>query len=277
MTDATNFIPGAPCWIDVSTPDPAGSRDFYAGLLGWSYRIDADPQTGHYTYALLDDRPVAGLGGVPAEREQPVVWTVYLASANIAHTAAAIEQHGGQLLYGPVEVPEQGHMLIGTDPTGCPTGFWQPTSSWIFHYQEPGAFCWAELNTWYGTAADEFFARLFGYRQQQIGDVEMLDYTTWRLGGQISLGRLRMGPEHAAETAPHWLPYFAIDPESGIDAETYRAVELGGRVRVDPFDSALGRASVIDDPFGATFALLDANRVSWAESGPAEVEDPYDD
>ncbi|MPZ65068.1 MAG: VOC family protein [Pseudonocardiaceae bacterium] len=277
MTDATNFIPGAPCWIDVSTPDPAGSREFYANLLGWTYRIDPDPQTGHYTHALLGGRPVAGLGGIAAEPQQPVVWTVYLASADIAHTAAAIEQHGGALLYGPVEVPGQGHMLIGADPTGCQTGFWQPTISWIFRYEEAGAFCLAELNTWYGTAADEFFARLFGYRQQQIGDAGRLDYTSWTLGGQTSLGRLQLGPEYPAETAPHWLPHFAIDPESGIDAETYRAVKLGGQVRVDPYDSGLGRASVIDDPFGATFALLDASRVSRTEGGTAGVDDPYDD
>jgi hypothetical protein len=35
-----SFIPGSVCWIDVSSTDPAGSRDFYGGLFGWTYRID---------------------------------------------------------------------------------------------------------------------------------------------------------------------------------------------------------------------------------------------
>jgi hypothetical protein len=33
------------------------------------------------------------------------------------------------------------------------------------------------LNTWDGARADEFFANLFGYRQQQIGDGRDMDYT----------------------------------------------------------------------------------------------------
>lgn len=277
MTDANLFIPGMPCWVDVSSPDPAGSRDFYAGLFGWSYRMDPDPQTGHYTYALLDDSPVAGLGGVATAPQQPVVWTIYLASASIGHTAVAVEQHGGRVLYGPAGVTGQGNILISADPTGCPVGFWQPTNSWIFHHQEPRAFCWAELNTWDGAAADRFFARLFGYRQQPIGELAALDYMSWGLGGQTMLGRLQMGPEFPADTPPHWLPHFAVDPGSGTDAETFRAVQLGGRIRADPFDSVLGRIAVLDDPFGATFALLDTSRVIEPPGGSAEVDDPYDE
>lgn len=277
MTGATAFIPGTPCWVDVSTPDPAGSRDFYTGLFGWSYRVDPDPRTGHYTHALLDDRPVAGLAGTAAQPQQPVVWTLYLASAGVAHTAATIEQHGGRVLYGPAQVTGQGHMLIAADPTGCPCGFWQPINPWVFHYREPGAFCWAELNTWDGDAADTFFARLFGYRQQHIGELTTLDYMTWGLGEQTWIGRLQMGPEFSADTSPHWLPHFAVDPASGTDAQTFRAVQLGGRVRADPFDSMLGRISVIDDPFGATFALLDTSRVVESPGGSAEVDDPFDD
>lgn len=276
MTAAHAFIPGTPCWVDASTSDPAGSRDFYAGLFGWSYRIDEDPQTGHYTYAVVGDLPVAGLSGIAAQPGQPVEWTVYLASANIAYTASVVQQHGGQLRYGPVDIPGQGSMLIASDPTGASVGFWQPSTSWIFHTHGPGTFSWAELNTWDGTAADEFFARLFGYRQRQIGG-DTLDYTIWGLDEATYIGRLQLSAAVAAEVAPYWLTHFAIDPATGTDAAAFRAIELGGRVRVDPFDSGLGRIAVIDDPFGATFALIDATRVIQPEGGPAAVDDPYDD
>lgn len=271
------FTPGAPCWVDVSTADPAGSRDFYAGLLGWSYRIDPDPDSGHYTWALLDDEPVAGLGGVPAERGQPVVWTLYLTSANINHTAWMVNQHGGQLRYGPAELPGYGSMLIGCDPSGAPIGFWQPSSSWIFRTHVPGALCRAELNTWDGAAADEFFVRMFGYRQEQIGDGVTFDYTIWSLGDYTPLGRLLMGAHCPADTAPHWLPHFAVDPAAGTDATAMRAVQLGGRIRVDPFDSRLGRLAVITDPSGAAFALIDTSQLGEHSFGTARVDDPYDD
>jgi len=273
VTEAVGFAPGTPCWLDVSTSDPAGSRDFYAGLLGWSYRMDPDPASGHYTYALLDDRPVAGLAGVPAQPGQPIVWTLYLATANITHTAAAVEQLGGQVLYGPVAIPEQGSMLVGADSTGAVLGFWQPPAGWVFRSQEIGTLCWAELNTWDGAAADAFFGRMFGYSHDLVDD----SYTTWALGERVALGRRRMGPEFDRETAPHWVPYFAVDPDTGADTATARARELGGRVRVDPYDTGLGRTAVVEDPFGALFALIDPSRRPELTPGDAEFQDPHRD
>lgn len=253
MTEGMGFTPGTPCWLDVSTPDPAGSRDFYAGLLGWSYRIEPDPASGHYTYALLDDRPVAGLAGVPAQPGQPIVWTLYLATPNITHTAATLKELGGQVLYGPVDIPEQGSMLVGADVTGAVIGFWQPPAAWEFRSQEVGTLCWAELNTWDGAGADRFFGLMFGYRHELVDD----NYSTWALGEQIRLGRLRMGPEFPRETDPHWVPYFAVDPDTGTDATAAWVRELGGRVQVDPYDTGLGRVALVEDPFGAIFALID--------------------
>jgi predicted enzyme related to lactoylglutathione lyase len=276
VTGAPFFVPGTPCWVDASTTDPAGSRDFYAGLFGWSYHVDSDPESGYYTHALLDGRPVAGLAGIPSEHGRPT-WTTYLATTNIAYTAAVVELHGGRVLYGPADSPREGSMLLCGDPTGAVIGFWQSSAPWVFHNHGPGAFCWAELNTWDGTSADQFFARIFGYRQHQIGDLATTGYTIWTLGDQTRLGRLRMGPGFPPDTAPHWLPHFAVDPDIGIDAAAFRAVQLGGRLRVDPFDSWLGRSSVVDDPFGATFGLLDATRRVEPEGGPAAVDDPFDD
>jgi predicted enzyme related to lactoylglutathione lyase len=52
VVKGTSFIPGSVCWIDVSSADPAASRDFYTGLFCWTYRIDPDPGRRHYTTAL---------------------------------------------------------------------------------------------------------------------------------------------------------------------------------------------------------------------------------
>lgn len=276
MTEGFGFAPGTPCWLDVSTTDPAASRDFYAGLLGWSFRIDRDPDSGHYSYGCIGDVPVAGLAGLPAEPGQPIVWTLYLTSTSTAHTAAAVEQLGGRVLYGPVEIPEQGSMLVGADPTGATIGFWQPPAAWAFRTQEFGTLCWAELNTWDGARADEFYALLYGYRQEQLGDGASLDYTTWALGEQVRFGRLQMGPQFAPETQAHWVPYFAVDPAAGTDATTARVRELGGRVSVDPYDTLLGRIAVVADPSGALFSLIDTSR-RIAVDPEAVVDDPYDD
>lgn len=277
MSHGLSLNPGSPCWVDVSSRDPAASRDFYGGLFGWSYHIDPDPENGHYTLAMLGDRPVAGMAGVPAVGDQPVAWTLYLTSANIVHLATLVQQRGGRVLYGPQELPGQGSLLVATDPTGGPIGFWQPTAGWVFRTADPGTLCWAELNTRDGAPADEFFASMFGYHQHQIGDGRAFDYTTWSLGEQTLLGRLQMGGEFPADTPPHWMLYFAADPARGTDGAVERVEMLGGTVHVEPFDSGFGRIAMVSDPSGAMFSLLDTSRVVNQEPSRAEVDDPYDD
>jgi predicted enzyme related to lactoylglutathione lyase len=276
------LIPGSVCWIEVSSTDPAGSRDFYAGLFGWTYQLDPDPGRGPYSTALCAGRPVAGLVGVPVRASQPMTWTLYLTSANITHTAQVFGQRGGQVLYGPVNVLGRGSVLIGADPTGGVIGFWQPASRWMFQTTEAGSLLWAELNTWDGPRADEFFADLFGYHQQQIGDGRDVDYTTWSPGGRTMLGRLQMNTGWAAPDTPaHWMLHFAVDPQIGIDATVHRVLTLGGGVDIDPYDTELGRIARVTDPCGAAFALIDpTQRVEPAtdlDPGSARVDDPYDD
>ncbi|MGH4016903.1 MAG: VOC family protein [Pseudonocardiaceae bacterium] len=278
MIEDDSFIPGSACWIDVSTADPAQTRDFYAGLFGWTYRIDPNPRSRHYTTALLRDRPVAGIAGVAVPEGQPVTWTLYLNSANVAHIAMLLEEWEGWVHYGPVEVAGQGSILIGADPTGAVIGFWQPaTTTWTFHTADPGSLVWAELNTWDGRRADGFFASMFGYRQQQIGDGIDVDYTTWALGERTILGRRQLDGGQAIDTAAHWMLYFAVNPATGTDYAVNRVLDLGGRVTSDPFDSGLGRIAVVQDPSGATFSLIDPTHRIMAMTGVAGNDDPYDD
>lgn len=276
VIEDVSFVPGSACWIDVSTSDPAGSREFYAGLFGWTYRIDPDPRRDRYTTALIGNRPVAGLTGIAAPAGHPVTWTLYLNSANVAHTAMVIEELGGQVRHEPKEIVGWGSMLIGMDPTGGEIGFWQPATPWIFHTVDPGSLVWAELNTRDGLRADEFFVKLFGYRQRQIGDGIEIDYTAWSLGDYTLLGRLTMTKEWPSDAQAHWMLYFAVDPATGTDGAVNRVLELGGQVKIYPFDSSFGRIAVVQDPSGATFSLIDTTQQPQPVASVAANDDPYD-
>lgn len=276
------FIPGAVWWVDVTSTDPAVSRDFYAGLFGWSYQVDPDSRRARYTTALRKGQPVAGLAGVRLPAGRPAAWTVYLASDDIERTAQAWMRWGGRVLDGPLDVPGRGRVLTGADPTGAVIGFWQPVGRWMVHTTGAGALAWAELNTWDGARADAFFARVFGYRQRQIGDGRSVDYTIWSRGGHTILGRLQMNRDWASpDIGAHWLPHFAVDPRTGTDAAVERVLELGGWVDFEPYDSELGRIARVADPTGAAFALMDSTRRlepgTSTPVGAARVDDPYDD
>ena len=164
-------------------------------------------------------------------------------------------------------------MLVARDPGGTATGFWQPAGAWEFAVNQPGAVIWIELSTRDAHAADRFYQRLFGYTQQQIGDGTNLDYSIWSLDGDIVLGRMRMGRTVPTRVPPHWMVYFEVDPEVGTDATLRRALALGGRLRLRPFDSFLGRVAVLDDPSEATFCLLDPTQASDDEDEGLEYDD----
>ncbi len=271
---------GTPCWIDLATTDPKASRDFYGGLFGWQYR--ANP-TGDYLTALADDVPAAGFYRVPDMPDAPA-WTLYLAVSDSHRTADRIVRLGGQILMPPQEFDGQGSLLVATDPTGATIGFWEPATPWPFATGTKGEFRWAELNTWDGDAADKFFVDLFGYQLEQIGDGEGFDYTTWTLLGDSEpvAGRMRFGPDFPAGTKPHWMIYFEVGPMLGTDEATVLAVRLGGRLLSEPADSPFGRLSVVEDPAGAVFTLIDSSNRQTPHA-PSEEElgvgndDPYDD
>ena len=63
MTRHTEAKPvGVPTWCDLSTPDPAAARDFYAALFGWEYDIGGE-EFGGYTIARIGQFSAAGIIG----------------------------------------------------------------------------------------------------------------------------------------------------------------------------------------------------------------------
>ncbi len=37
MTERDGYIPGVPCWIDTTQPDPEAAARFYERLFGWEF------------------------------------------------------------------------------------------------------------------------------------------------------------------------------------------------------------------------------------------------
>ena len=270
------ITPGTPIWVDLATPDPVASKEFYAELFGWTYEIDPE---SNYIIASADALPCGGIFGF-TDRYLPPGWTVHLATGNAANTVDRVRASGGAVALEPVFIAGQGSLAVAIDPTGAAVGFLEPVPEWRFGTTFPNTFNWAELNTHDGAVADTFFHKLFGFDQEQIGDGVDYDYTTWALRGDQVLGRLRMGPEFAADHPAHWMVYFGVDPEMGTDLAANRAIRLGATVTVEPFDSPFGRLAVIEDVTGAVCTLIDPSRTTTVVPEDvigAEVDDPYDD
>jgi predicted enzyme related to lactoylglutathione lyase len=60
------------------------------------------------------------------------------------------------------------------------------------------------------------------------------------------------GDQFPPDATPYWSVNFWVDD---ADAATDRAVQLGGRALVTPYDAPGFREAVLADPQGATFAV----------------------
>lgn len=244
---------GQPVWIELSTTDPVGGRAFYAGLFGWTFDSYPDPLGGQYTLALSGGVPVAGQRDAARSRGAQG-WTPYLASPDVVDTAADVRRLGGEVLEEPVAIPWCGRRLLARDPGGATIGFWQPGSQWQCRLYEAGALWWAELATPDTGTADAFYGDLFGYQHKSFGDG---GYLVWMLAGTPYLGRL---PAEVAARRAHWAVYLVVPAGSTVEACALRAPRLGGTVVAEPFDHSHGRATVLADPGGAEFTVLEVRK-----------------
>ena len=86
----TEYAPGTPMWVDVSSPDMDRSRAFYSGLFGWDAQVVPDPQAGGYTMFFRDGKMV-GAAGPTFSPDQHPAWSTYVCTADADATAQAVK------------------------------------------------------------------------------------------------------------------------------------------------------------------------------------------
>ena len=149
------------------------------------------------------------------------------------------------------DVMEYGRMAVLADPEGAGFCVWQArANAGIGIQNEPGAFCWGQLNTTDTAKAEAFYRGLFGW-DAKTGSGGGMTYTEWSLGGTPFGGMMALPT--GALAPPHWLAYFAV---ADCDATAAKAASLGAKTFVPPSDiPGTGRFAVFADPQGATFAI----------------------
>jgi len=113
---------GSIAWADLTVPDAAGVRDFYAGVVGWT--AHEHPMGGYsdYLMATEDDEPISGICYRRGPNEEaPPVWLIYVRVADLDVSLAAVVAGGGTVLSGP----RQGFAVI-TDPAGASLALFDP-------------------------------------------------------------------------------------------------------------------------------------------------------
>jgi uncharacterized protein len=158
---STNYVPGAPAWVDLGTPDVEAAAAFYGAVFGGEFQ-SGGPEAGGYGMFTIDGKVVAAAGPLEAGGAAPA-WTLYFHTENANATADAVKQAGGVVTADPLDVFTAGRMAQFTDPGGATFAVWEPgETKGLDAVNDPGTLCWTELYTPDPAAAKSFYQAVFG-------------------------------------------------------------------------------------------------------------------
>ena len=287
MPERDGYIPGVPCWVDASEPDPRAAVEFYGGLFGWEFR-DVMPASaeGRYFIAWRETRGwslfdmsgeprsgnVAAITSMPKGAAPRAMWNTYISVASADEAAAKVHDAGGGVVVEPFDFADAGRTAVFTDPEGAAFCVWQAKKHRGAQVvNDPGSLNFNGLNTRDIEGAKAFYGSVFGWRTFAMdGGLEM-----WALDGygdfierhhpdlrkrwaeagappgfeDVVATINRIGDDQR-DTPAHWSVTFAVDD---ADTAAATATQLGGTVLVPPFDAPWVRMTILADPQGATF------------------------
>jgi predicted enzyme related to lactoylglutathione lyase len=271
MPERDGYIPGVPCWVDTSQPDPEAAVDFYTGLFGWEFEdvMPADSE-GKYFMARLRGGDVAAVGSIPEGAPPMAMWNTYIWVDSADDAVSKARAAGGGVLMEPFDVMDAGRMAVVADREGAAFSVWQAKrNKGAQIVNEPGSLSFNGLGTRDIEAAKSFYGSMFGWRTLDVGGgAEMwtlpgygdhlerdnpdlrkqLAETGGPPGFEDVVASINPLPDDQPDTPPHWSVTFAVED---ADATAARATELGGTLVVPPLDAPWVRMTIINDPQGA--------------------------
>jgi predicted enzyme related to lactoylglutathione lyase len=113
--------PGAFCWNELITTDLDAAKTFYKAVFGWDAADQGPPgQPPAYTEWKLSDRSIGGmlLKNEQMPADMPPNWGVYFAVSDADAAVAKVQELGGSLFMGPIDM-EPGRFAVVCDDQGA--------------------------------------------------------------------------------------------------------------------------------------------------------------
>lgn len=257
MPIQTSFQPGEFCWVDLSAHDMQAAIDFYGELFGWTADVQDTYGGPRYAMFMKNGAVVGGIGQMDDEMKGagiPPMWNSYVATDDCEATEARARELGATVTVPTMEVPGKGKLAFFLDKEGASFATWQTTSDdgVPFLKGEHGSLSWNELMNRDMAGAKALYGGLFDWTfvAMPMGDVQ---YQMIKAGSADAGGMMAMDGEQFKGVPAHWLVYFQVDDgAAGVAA----AEQAGATVMVPLTDIPVGNFSVLSDPQGAVFCLI---------------------
>jgi uncharacterized protein len=272
MPERDGYIPGVPCWVDLSARDPQAAIDFYGNLFGWEFedamaasskddyfiaRHEAATSSIFDTSGAVRGGDVAAIRSIPGTAPPVPMWNTYFWVDGADDAASKVREAGGGVVMEPFDLMDAARVAIVTDPEGAAFGVWEAKQhKGARLVNDPGAVVFNNLNTRDVDRARSFYGSVFGWQTGTIGGGgegwTLPGYGDWLerehhpgLRKQMAAAGAPAGFENVVgsiipiaddqpEVPAHWSVTFAV---ADADATAARASELGGAVIVPPFDA----------------------------------------
>ena len=122
--------PGALCWTELTTTEPAVAEKFYTALFGWTPKHSSPGSPMPYTEFTVSgaNHPSIGMMQKPPHlpKEMPSFWLPYFLATDVDGTAAKATSLGGQIHFGPQDIPNTGRFAVIADPQGAAFAIYDP-------------------------------------------------------------------------------------------------------------------------------------------------------
>ena len=272
MPERHGYIPGVPCWVDASEPDPDAAVRFYSGLFRWELE-DVMPTGSERNYFIarheaasssifdlsgaLRSGDVAAVRSIPEAAPRMAMWNTYFWVDSADEAASKVRDAGGGIMAEPFDFLDACRMGVFTDPEGAAFGVWEAKEhKGARLVNDPGAPVFNGLNTRGVESAKSFYGSVFGWQTGPIGGGAegwtLPGYGDWlerehhpNLRNQMAQAGAPEGfedvvaavipiPDSQPDTPAHWSVTFATED---ADATAAKARDLGGEVIVPPFDA----------------------------------------
>jgi uncharacterized protein len=278
MPERDGYIPGVPCWVDTSQPDPEAAVEFYGGLFGWEfedvmpsssegkYFIARNEATSSSIFDISGDRrsgEVAAVRSIPEAAPPTATWNTYFWVDSADEAASKVRDAGGGVVMESFDFIDACRMAVFTDPEGAAFCVWEAKEhKGARLVNDPGSLVFNGLNTRDVEGAKSFYGSVFGWQTGPIGGGAegwtLPGYGDWLerehhpdLRKQMAAAGAPEGFEDIVssiipiaddqpDTPAHWSVTFAVDD---ADATAAKATELGGKVIVPPFDAPWSTAA----------------------------------
>jgi hypothetical protein len=109
-------------WHELNTTDYQAAWKFYSELFGWkpTSSMDMGPEFGRYWMFGLDtQQAMGGMSNAARTYNIPPYWMYYVTVDDLDATVERIQQLGGKIINGPMDVPGGDRIAMCLDPQGA--------------------------------------------------------------------------------------------------------------------------------------------------------------